>query len=107
MSVSLILFVLIWDVDLFLHVHFVQGYRRNLQHREEGIRRYGNNIVYLRLTVCLRIVKYFQWVTLEQAKHGMVHLRLSWLNLSKNYSDLQSVNSHFKSLILYLKFDSF
>ncbi|KAJ8920620.1 hypothetical protein NQ315_004759 [Exocentrus adspersus] len=30
------------------------------------------------------------WVTLEQAKHGMVHLRLSWLTLSKNYEDLNS-----------------
>ncbi|XP_074032959.1 extended synaptotagmin-like protein 2 [Leptinotarsa decemlineata] len=31
------------------------------------------------------------WVTLEQAKHGMVHLRLTWLALSKNYSDLDAI----------------
>ncbi|KAL1497143.1 hypothetical protein ABEB36_008149 [Hypothenemus hampei] len=31
------------------------------------------------------------WVTLEQAKHGMVHLRLTWLTLSKDYNDLQSI----------------
>ncbi|KAJ8965164.1 hypothetical protein NQ314_004307 [Rhamnusium bicolor] len=31
------------------------------------------------------------WVTLEQAKHGMVHLRLTWLTLSKNYEDLETV----------------
>ncbi|XP_015835626.1 extended synaptotagmin-like protein 2a isoform X1 [Tribolium castaneum] len=30
------------------------------------------------------------WVTLEQAKHGMVHLRLTWLTLSDNYSDLKA-----------------
>ncbi|CAG9863137.1 unnamed protein product [Phyllotreta striolata] len=30
------------------------------------------------------------WVTLERAKHGMVHLRLTWLALSKNYSDLDA-----------------
>ncbi|XP_066603635.1 extended synaptotagmin-2 isoform X2 [Prorops nasuta] len=28
------------------------------------------------------------WVSLEQAKHGMVHLRLTWLQLSKNSADL-------------------
>lgn len=32
-----------------------------------------------------------QWVSLEQAKHGMVHLRLTWLQLSKNVADLQAV----------------
>lgn len=31
------------------------------------------------------------WLTLEQAKHGMVHLRLTWLTLSKNYGDLDAV----------------
>ncbi|KAI4465022.1 extended synaptotagmin-like protein 2 isoform c [Holotrichia oblita] len=30
------------------------------------------------------------WITLEQAKHGMVHIRLTWLTLSSNYSDLQA-----------------
>ncbi|XP_043675721.1 extended synaptotagmin-1 isoform X2 [Vespula pensylvanica] len=30
------------------------------------------------------------WVSLEQAKHGMVHLRLTWLQLSKNVADLQA-----------------
>ncbi|CAL7948734.1 unnamed protein product [Xylocopa violacea] len=30
------------------------------------------------------------WVSLEQAKHGMVHLRLTWLQLSKNINDLQT-----------------
>ncbi|XP_012262341.2 extended synaptotagmin-3 isoform X2 [Athalia rosae] len=28
------------------------------------------------------------WITLEFAKHGMVHLRLTWLTLSKNLVDL-------------------
>ncbi|XP_015182363.1 PREDICTED: extended synaptotagmin-2 isoform X2 [Polistes dominula] len=30
------------------------------------------------------------WVSLEQAKHGMVHLRLTWLQLTKNLSYLQA-----------------
>ncbi|XP_033205710.1 extended synaptotagmin-like protein 2 isoform X2 [Bombus vancouverensis nearcticus] len=30
------------------------------------------------------------WISLEQAKHGMVHLRLTWLQLSKNVADLQA-----------------
>lgn len=30
------------------------------------------------------------WISLEQAKHGMVHLRLTWLQLSKNIADLQA-----------------
>ncbi|XP_072755088.1 extended synaptotagmin-2 isoform X3 [Anoplolepis gracilipes] len=30
------------------------------------------------------------WVSLEQAKHGMVHLRLMWLQLSKNPADLKA-----------------
>ncbi|XP_050444706.1 extended synaptotagmin-2 isoform X2 [Cataglyphis hispanica] len=30
------------------------------------------------------------WVSLEQAKHGMVHLRLIWLQLSKNPTDLKA-----------------
>ncbi|XP_011304471.1 extended synaptotagmin-2 isoform X2 [Fopius arisanus] len=30
------------------------------------------------------------WFTLESAKHGMVHLRLTWLKLSKNPGDLQA-----------------
>lgn len=33
-----------------------------------------------------------QWVSLEQAKHGMIHLRLTWLQLSKNVADLQAVS---------------
>ncbi|CAG9766099.1 unnamed protein product [Ceutorhynchus assimilis] len=31
------------------------------------------------------------WVTLEQAKHGMVHLRFVWLTLSKDYNDLKGI----------------
>lgn len=34
----------------------------------------------------------FQWVTLEQAKHGMVHLRFTWLALSSDYNDLKAVS---------------
>ncbi|XP_076234601.1 extended synaptotagmin-like protein 2 isoform X3 [Calliopsis andreniformis] len=30
------------------------------------------------------------WVSLEQAKHGMVHLRLTWFQLSKNAADLKA-----------------
>lgn len=30
------------------------------------------------------------WVSLEQAKHGMLHLRLMWLQLSKNPVDLKA-----------------
>ncbi|KAK6634334.1 hypothetical protein RUM43_011734 [Polyplax serrata] len=29
------------------------------------------------------------WVTLEQAKHGMVHLRMTWFRLSSNIEDLK------------------
>lgn len=31
------------------------------------------------------------WITLEQAKHGMVHVRFTWFVLSTNYSDLRAV----------------
>ncbi|XP_066139999.1 extended synaptotagmin-2 isoform X1 [Euwallacea fornicatus] len=31
------------------------------------------------------------WVVLEQAKHGMIHLRFTWLSLSKDYNDLKSI----------------
>ncbi|KAF5284987.1 hypothetical protein FQA39_LY16852 [Lamprigera yunnana] len=30
------------------------------------------------------------WITLEQAKHGMVHLRFTWFVLTPNYADLKS-----------------
>jgi hypothetical protein len=30
------------------------------------------------------------WLTLEQAKHGMVHLRLTWMQLSSDKSDLKA-----------------
>lgn len=30
------------------------------------------------------------WLTLEDAKHGMVHIRLTWMNLTANPNDLQS-----------------
>ncbi|XP_076165334.1 extended synaptotagmin-like protein 2 isoform X2 [Ptiloglossa arizonensis] len=30
------------------------------------------------------------WVSLEKAKHGMVHLRLTWFQLSKNVADLKA-----------------
>ncbi|XP_018325864.1 extended synaptotagmin-2 isoform X2 [Agrilus planipennis] len=30
------------------------------------------------------------WITLEQAKHGMVHLRFTWLTLSRDYNDLRA-----------------
>ncbi|XP_026466139.1 extended synaptotagmin-2 isoform X2 [Ctenocephalides felis] len=30
------------------------------------------------------------WLTLEQAKHGMVHLRMTWLTLTSNPNDLQA-----------------
>ncbi|KAL3281901.1 hypothetical protein HHI36_005106 [Cryptolaemus montrouzieri] len=30
------------------------------------------------------------WVTLENAKHGMVHLRFTWLSLSNNVNDLKA-----------------
>lgn len=30
------------------------------------------------------------WLTLEEAKHGMVHLRLTWLQLSSDKNDLKS-----------------
>ena len=31
------------------------------------------------------------WITLEEAKHGMVHLRLTWFRLSTSPEDLKSV----------------
>ncbi|KAB0792691.1 hypothetical protein PPYR_14650 [Photinus pyralis] len=31
------------------------------------------------------------WITLEQAKHGMVHVRFTWFVLTTNYSDLRAV----------------
>lgn len=30
------------------------------------------------------------WLTLEQAKHGMVHLRLTWMQLSSEKGDLKA-----------------
>lgn len=38
------------------------------------------------------------WVTLEQAKHGMVHVRLTWLSLTKNYANLEAVLKEIKML---------
>lgn len=29
------------------------------------------------------------WLTLEQAKHGMVHLRMTWMQLSSDKNDLK------------------
>lgn len=31
-----------------------------------------------------------QWLTLEQAKHGLVHLRMTWFRLSSNKADLRT-----------------
>jgi hypothetical protein len=30
------------------------------------------------------------WLTLEQAKHGLVHLRLTWMQLSSEKNDLKA-----------------
>lgn len=30
------------------------------------------------------------WLTLETVKHGMVHLRLSWMQLSSNKNELKA-----------------
>lgn len=30
------------------------------------------------------------WITLEDAKHGMIHLRMTWLKLSSNVADLKA-----------------
>lgn len=38
----------------------------------------------------LLLLFYFQWLTLEQAKHGMIHLRMTWLKLSSDYNDLKA-----------------
>ncbi|KAG5682384.1 hypothetical protein PVAND_011737 [Polypedilum vanderplanki] len=38
------------------------------------------------------------WLTLEQAKHGMVHLRLSWMHLSKDRNDLKAALSETQML---------
>lgn len=32
------------------------------------------------------------WITLEEAKHGLVHLRLSWLQMSADPADLSAVS---------------
>lgn len=31
-----------------------------------------------------------KWLTLEQAKHGLVHLRLTWMQLSSDKNDLKA-----------------
>lgn len=31
------------------------------------------------------------WLTLEQAKHGLVHVRLTWFKLSSDKNDLKAV----------------
>lgn len=41
------------------------------------------------VTFVIRVVS--QWITLEEAKHGLVHLRLSWLTMSADPKDLQAV----------------
>ncbi|XP_072389064.1 extended synaptotagmin-2 isoform X2 [Diabrotica undecimpunctata] len=54
------------------------------------------------------------WVTLEQAKHGMVHLRFTWHTLSKQYSDLDATltetqmlrNSNLHTALVTLFLDS-
>lgn len=35
-----------------------------------------------------------QWVTLEEAKTGMIHLRMSWLQLTSDIDDLKLVSEH-------------
>lgn len=32
------------------------------------------------------------WITLEEAKHGMVHLRMKWFRLTNNVEDLKIVS---------------
>lgn len=34
-----------------------------------------------------------QWVNLEEAKTGMIHLRLTWLQLTSNKEDLKLVSN--------------
>lgn len=33
----------------------------------------------------------FQWLTLEEAKHGLLHVRLTWYKLSSEKEDLAAV----------------
>lgn len=35
-----------------------------------------------------------QWVTLEEAKTGMIHLRMSWLQLTSDIDDLKLVSEY-------------
>ncbi|KOC62039.1 Extended synaptotagmin-2 [Habropoda laboriosa] len=63
--------VLLWDYD------DTKG--------DESLGRYENRVTYTYFFNFL-----LKWVSLEQAKHGMVHLRMTWLQFSKNASDLKA-----------------
>lgn len=47
-----------------------------------------------------------QWVSLEHAKHGMVHLRLTWLQLSKDSADLKAVSKSRHFMNIYVKYNT-
>ncbi|CAH0557884.1 unnamed protein product [Brassicogethes aeneus] len=38
----------------------------------------------------IKNVEVDSWIQLEKVKHGMIHLRMTWLTLSTNYKDLQA-----------------
>lgn len=45
----------------------------------------------------------FQWITLEAAKHGMLHVRFTWLELTSSLDDLQAVIYTASFLLKYNK----
>lgn len=50
------------------------------------------------INVC---IIFSQWQTLQQAKHGKVHLRLSWHRLSSDLLDLSHVSTHAILILLH------
>lgn len=64
--------------------------------------RYATNVLQFFLAYQPNMLYLFrkQWITLEHAKHGMVHLRLTWLKLSDVASDLQAALNETQTLRL-------
>jgi hypothetical protein len=51
---------------------------------------YRNSRATIEISTVVKKGEVDTWLTLEQAKHGMVHLRLTWMQLSSDKNDLKA-----------------
>lgn len=96
-----------WTKFVFSFQITTQSHHRSHPCEEEGHGRYGEwqGTLFVRERSTLFLTDLtLQWISLEQAKHGMVHLRLTWLQLSKDPADLKAVSrTSFPHERLYVK----